>query len=381
MGNMTIKTWDIFCRVIDNYGDIGVCWRLARQLANEYPFKVRLWVDELEALRHIWPDANLDDHQLLAKVEVCRWNEDFDPAIITADVVVEAFACSLPDTYLAAMKLQKLPVRWFNLEYLSAEDWVEGCHGLVSVHPQLGLKKIFFFPGFTDKTGGLLKEKDLIATSGSYFKDKRQSIDFEKKVGIESSPCELVISLFGYPNEAVPSLLQAWVTGAQKVLCLVPAGKLLPDINRYLGESLAPGDSWSRGSLRLQVIPFLTQTEYDQLLWRCDINFVRGEDSFVRAQWAGKPFVWHIYPQDDGVHKLKLDAFLARFLAGAPENLGRPLTSFWQEWNSGTDCAPAWNQCVLQLESWQTYCKDWRNSLNSLADLVSNMVQFCQKTL
>jgi hypothetical protein len=21
--------WDIFCRVIDNFGDIGVCWRLA----------------------------------------------------------------------------------------------------------------------------------------------------------------------------------------------------------------------------------------------------------------------------------------------------------------------------------------------------------------
>ena len=25
--------WDMFCRVIDNYGDIGVCWRLAADLA------------------------------------------------------------------------------------------------------------------------------------------------------------------------------------------------------------------------------------------------------------------------------------------------------------------------------------------------------------
>ncbi|WP_187492385.1 elongation factor P maturation arginine rhamnosyltransferase EarP, partial [Pantoea agglomerans] len=23
-------TWDIFCTVVDNYGDIGVTWRLAR---------------------------------------------------------------------------------------------------------------------------------------------------------------------------------------------------------------------------------------------------------------------------------------------------------------------------------------------------------------
>src|SRR5690554_5010470 len=30
------------CRVIDNYGDISVCWRLARQLANEYPVRVSL---------------------------------------------------------------------------------------------------------------------------------------------------------------------------------------------------------------------------------------------------------------------------------------------------------------------------------------------------
>ena len=25
--------WDIFCQVIDNHGDVGVCWRLARELA------------------------------------------------------------------------------------------------------------------------------------------------------------------------------------------------------------------------------------------------------------------------------------------------------------------------------------------------------------
>ncbi|MBY0444112.1 MAG: elongation factor P maturation arginine rhamnosyltransferase EarP, partial [Burkholderiales bacterium] len=42
--NNTVR-WDIFCRVIDNYGDIGVCWRLARQLSFEHGFAVRLMVD------------------------------------------------------------------------------------------------------------------------------------------------------------------------------------------------------------------------------------------------------------------------------------------------------------------------------------------------
>ena len=39
--------WDIFCTVIDNYGDIGICWRLARQLRVDDGQRVRLWVDDL----------------------------------------------------------------------------------------------------------------------------------------------------------------------------------------------------------------------------------------------------------------------------------------------------------------------------------------------
>ncbi|MEO7887531.1 MAG: elongation factor P maturation arginine rhamnosyltransferase EarP, partial [Polaromonas sp.] len=41
--------WDIFCKVIDNFGDIGVCWRLAADLASR-GHKVRLWVDDASAL-------------------------------------------------------------------------------------------------------------------------------------------------------------------------------------------------------------------------------------------------------------------------------------------------------------------------------------------
>src|SRR6218665_2729313 len=98
-----MKSWDIFCRVIDNYGDIGVCWRLARQLAAEHNQKVRLWVDELEALVRIWPDAQLISQQTIAGVEICQWSVDFPSDITVANVVIEAFACDIPASYVEKM--------------------------------------------------------------------------------------------------------------------------------------------------------------------------------------------------------------------------------------------------------------------------------------
>lgn len=52
-------TWDIFCSVVDNYGDIGVTWRLARQLAAEHDLDVRLWVDDLAAFVRVCPSADV----------------------------------------------------------------------------------------------------------------------------------------------------------------------------------------------------------------------------------------------------------------------------------------------------------------------------------
>ncbi len=372
-----IKTWDIFCRVIDNYGDIGVCWRLARQLANEYPFQVRLWVDELDTLIKIWPSAINADQQLLEKVEVCVWCEAFDKAVDPADAVVEAFACNLPDSYLAGMKRKGVPPHWFNLEYLSAENWVEGCHGLLSTHPQLGLKKMFFFPGFTAKTGGLLKEVSLLEERDQFLANPENRTDFLKGLGVEPAETELVVSLFGYENTAIASLLDAWIQSPTPVLCLVPASKALPSINNHLGTTLTLGDEFVQGGLRLKVIPFLTQTEYDRLLWACDVNFIRGEDSFVRAQWAGKPFIWHIYPQEEDVHMIKLDAFLEHYLEGLNPELQDSITKLWHQWNQGLGCSKSWNACLANLQSWRGHSQDWCQTLNSLGDLASNMVRSC----
>lgn len=377
---------DIFCRVIDNYGDIGVCWRLARQLANEYPLKLRLWVDELDALIKMWPNTRGTDQQVLENVTVCVWREAFEQNPEPAEIVIEAFACNLPDTYLAAMKRKATPPQWFNLEYLSAEDWVEGCHGLLSMHPQLGLKKMFFFPGFTAKTGGLLRERSLLDERDEFLASPPHRLAFLNKLGVKpilgtkSTENECIVSLFGYENAAIASLIETWIQSPTPILCLVPASKILPSINMHLQTTLSEGDEFVRGNLRLKVIPFLTQTDYDRLLWICDINFIRGEDSFVRAQWAAKPFVWHIYPQDDNVHMLKLNAFLEQHLASASPALQAAISGFWQQWNQGLNCHESWSACMRLLQDWQGHSQSWCLSLSAQEDLASNILRYSNCT-
>ena len=162
-------SWDIFCSVVDNYGDIGVTWRLARQLVAEHDLEVRLWVDDIASLQRIWPDTLTAEQQILAGVEVRVWHTAFDQSVQPAEIVIEAFACDIPPAYLGAMaagKAKGQPPLWINLEYLSAEAYVERCHRLASPvmsGPLAGRTQWFFYPGFTPRTGGLLREPGLLA--------------------------------------------------------------------------------------------------------------------------------------------------------------------------------------------------------------------------
>lgn len=372
----TCKTWDIFCRVIDNFGDIGVCWRLARQLAAEHQQQVRLWVDDITSLKRIWPETKILQQQQLAGVDVCIWNDSFDLSTQSADIIIEAFACTIPDSYLQAMAQQKAagkaPV-WINLEYLSAEPWVEECHGMASVHPATGLRKTFFFPGFSPRTGGLLREQTLISQ-----RDAFDRLTWLSQMDVNIASNSLLISLFAYENPAIGGLLTSWMQSAQPVSCLVPEGKILGSINQYLSKTLTCGDIYQCGSLTLHVIPFLTQTEYDKLLWACDINFVRGEDSFIRAQWAGKPVVWHIYIQDDDAHLVKLRAFLAVY---APEDqtLKAALQPFWLDWNEAGHTDTSWMNLISLLPAWQEHCKTWTHALSQTPDLATQLHNHCTK--
>jgi uncharacterized repeat protein (TIGR03837 family) len=351
---------DIFCKVVDNFGDVGVCWRLARQLAHEQGWQVRLWIDDVAPLCGLRPgvEATLDA-QSIDGVEVRRWASPF-PDVIPAKVVIEAFACELPASYVAAM-VEVKPV-WINLEYLSAEDWVAGCHGLASPHPKLPLTKHFFFPGFTAASGGLIRERDA---------------DF----GVRQPSPALTVSLFCYENPALPALLDAWVANPEPIVCLVAAGLPHRQVAAWLGEPFASGDDTQRGALALRALPFLPQTEYDWLLGSCDLNFVRGEDSFVRAQWARRPFAWQIYPQAERAHTAKLNAFLNLYTADLPESAADAVHSFHAAWNGDGDIAAAWPELRCALPSLAAHAAPWAERLAGLGNLAEDLAKFAQERI
>jgi uncharacterized repeat protein (TIGR03837 family) len=372
----SINRCDIFCNVIDNYGDIGVCWRLARQLAHEHGLQVRLWVDDLGSFARLCPEADTTLAQQHCRgVEVCRWRQPF-PETQPAGLVVEAFACKLPQSYIEAMAAQQQSV-WINLEYLSAESWVEGCHKLPSPHPSLPLTKYFFFPGFIRKTGGLLLEHDLFARRDAFQNDVAQQQAFWQSLGIEMPDAEtLKISLFGYENAALAGLFDAWVNGTQPVLCLVPEGRILPQAGQYFGDT-APraGSRYTCGSLQVRVLPFVEQERYDELLWACDVNVVRGEDSCVRAQWAGRPFVWQIYPQHDAVHWRKLQAFLELYSAPLGTAARQAVQSMWCEWNKEGAAGENWPAFAAVRAELDARAQDWAREL-AANNLALNLLDF-----
>jgi uncharacterized repeat protein (TIGR03837 family) len=150
-------------------------------------------------------------------------------------------------------------------------------------------------------------------------------------------------------------------------------------------QGLAPRESATRGALTAYGLPFVPQNDFDALLWACDVNFVRGEDSFVRAQWAAKPFVWHIYPQSENAHHVKLDAFLARYLENMPST-GTPsgnaaceaLRTFWHLWNGYASTPPNWPALVSALPELNRHAQDWASAQAALPDLARQLASFAE---
>lgn len=372
----------IFCKVVDNYGDIGICWRLARQLQQEHGIDVVLWVDCLQTFQRICPEIAIDaDVQKIAGVTVRHWrNQDgvFSAGDVT-DIVIEFFGCDIPPGYIAAMvECNPRPV-WLNLEGLSAEEWVEGCHTLPSPHPRMPLTKYFFFPGFTEKTGGLLHESVLEAQRQQFQSDPAAMAAFLARVGVTpTEAASLKVSLFCYAHAPVSALFDAWRSSDAAITCLVPEGVAREAVQGFLGVESKPGAVQTHGALTVRVLPFLAQPDYDRLLWVCDLNFVRGEDSFVRAQWAGKPFIWHIYSQDENLHHKKLRAFLQRYSSDLES-----VNAFSLRWNGATNgdddkdsWAALWSRFYADMPRIMGRAADWRERMLENGDLASNLLKF-----
>ena len=369
----------IFCKVVDNFGDIGICWRLARQLQREHRVAVSLWVDDLASFRRICPAVDpAAESQSIENVTVRHWRGQDDayvPADV-ADIVIEFFACDIPPLYIEAMaQCTPRPV-WLNLEGLTAEEWVEGCHRLPSMHPRLKLTKHFFFPGFTGQTGGLLREAGLENERQAFLDQPGLRRAFLHGLGLPDAEIDaMLVSLFCYPDAPVAEVFAAWQGGADKITCLVPEGVAAQAVAAFLDAPAHAGAVATHGALTVRVLPFVPQPDYDRLLWACDLNFVRGEDSWVRAQWAGKPFVWHIYPQDEHLHHKKLRAFLARFVPDIDS-----AQRFMLHWNGAqpeaADWSALWSALLADRTRIEARSADWQARMLANGDLASNLLAF-----
>ena len=347
--------WDIFCTVIDNHGDLGVSWRLSRQL-RDAGHQVRLWVDDASALVWMAPDAG---HH--AGIEVRSWAQAAHRQALSdlrpAAVWVEAFGCEIPEAFVAhGVATRALPPAWINLEYLSAETWVPRMHGLpspVTSGPAKGWTKLFFYPGFTPGTGGLLRESDLL--------DRQQSFDRAAWRAAHVPglpPGARLVSLFCYEPVILPQWL-AQLADSEDHLLVTP-GRPLAAVQLALG-SMARPTRWSP-------LPYTDQDGFDDMLQACDLNFVRGEDSLVRALWAGQPFVWQIYPQEDQAHHRKLQAFVDWLQA--PESLRR----MHRLWN-GIEAGPLPSIDAAMLSDWKECSRAARARLVQQPGLLPLLLQ------
>ena len=400
--NFRLLQWDIFCAVVDNFGDIGTCWRLARQLAHVHGVAVRLFVNDLDTFARMCPAVSTDlFQQYVDSIEILSWTSEFSHVDV-ADVVIEAFGCHIPEIYMAAMAVREVAPVWINLEYLSAENWVEECHLLRSPHPRYRLTRHFFFPGFTAQTGGLIQERGLKDARDAF--DTQAATKFWGKLGIDDlaeSPSpnfaetvekpsefdptpvihsdlglrdELRISLFCYDNAALLDLLRCWANGPDPVRVFAAPGAATIQISEYFGQRIVAGMQFEKQSLTVNALPFLSQFDYDRLLWACDVNFVRGEDSFVRAQWARNPFIWQIYPQTENAHFDKLEAFLRKFLRQSHHS--DVVRHCWHAWNGHGNMTEAWKEFVAIRRSLELEGKVWASQLDQAGNLANNLVCF-----
>ena len=359
----------LFCTVIDNFGDIGVSWRLAQELRQRLGWQVHLWLDNLAALQAIAPDAPAALPCAHQGIQLHAWQEaqhaDLDNAP-APDLVMETFACALPPNVHAIIQTHR-PV-WLNWEYLSAEDWAIRTHAMPSLQAN-GCEKYFWQMGFVPESGGLLREADYVEQMNAFKQRQPENTPSLKTAALH-------IFAFGYASD----IWQKWAAALaeqEREIVLHCAGKPLQ-------TSLSAWGNVS-GSLKIINQNFVPQAQFDRALWAADVLIVRGEDSFVRAQLAGKPFFWHIYPQAEAAHLDKLAAFWHthhRHAAptAAVQHAHQALSN---ELNGAADLTHPqrrqhWHTLLDHLADWQHSARAWQQYLLSQSDAVSRLHDWLQ---
>lgn len=375
---MTPESWDIFCKVIDNFGDAGVAARLARELAGSSK-RIRIFIDDVKPISLIAPDLLSQN----SPIEVIEWtkNAKVFENFVPADVVIECFACNIPINCINTLDDSKSV--WINLEYLCAEDWIEGCHGMMSM--EKGKKKWFFFPGFTTKTGGLNIEKRFISSdcvsehSVTRAKNKILAL-FPKEY---SSVNNTLVSVFSYENESLAEIVNSSKCHNESILFIIPEGRFSKFLQKKYAHRLTKYHDNSNTYITskkniVRFIPMTDQQGYDDIIAGCDFNVVRGEDSFVRTQIFAKPFAWHIYPQEEDYHLIKLDAFLKKMTEDWDPTAQKLLFEFSYMLNKNVvnGCAETFSEILVMKQAFDKYAAKHRESIIANGTLAENLMKF-----
>ncbi len=361
-----IRTLDLLCRVVDNYGDIGLVYRLARALSEATPaLRLRIIVDDLPAFAQLAPGIDpARDLQFYRGWTVVRWNPSgaAEVAATAAAAVatgaaggrspsagseapaavrelflaerprhlIECFACGRPDWFEEILFDPSDPVtrHIVNLEYLSAETWVDEVHRMPSLTRSPLVKKYMFMPGFTERTGGLVVDRGFARSlealrGGSSRREARRILAGRIGVDLPGKSSGAGIAGESRDEPEVPAEDRFWITvfSYERDYSRIVADLAAFDAATPLLVLAAAGrsqacflDAWrSAGSpFPVAPLPFLPQEPWDEVLLASDFSIVRGEESLARAALSGRPFLWHAYVQENAHQLVKVRALLDR---------------------------------------------------------------------
>ncbi|QDC97617.1 elongation factor P maturation arginine rhamnosyltransferase EarP [Candidatus Methylopumilus universalis] len=366
MSNKSLIACHLICKVIDFFGDIGVAWRIAKQLKVDFNIEVHLLVDDLMTSRRLIPSLDISlKKQTVDGITIhhCDFSEDSKSLPPPPAFVFNLFNIDLPNAYKLLMQSEKS--KYIAIEYLSAEPWVENFHLKPSIDPESGLIKTFFYPGFTCQTGGLIREKDLLSRRESFVQANRDK--FIKSFG--GNPNLYSISLFYYPIQKIEAFLDVMELMKKPIQFFIP---------QYLFDLLKVEKNYQY--LHIISYPFLSHDDFDDLLRSCNLNFVRGEDSWIRAIWAGKPFIWQPYIQENSIHLIKLKAFLKSYCEDCEQELSEVLFKMHDDWSNNKFNEALWLDFFKNQSSLESFALKRSHRYFKEPSFVESLVDYCSET-
>jgi uncharacterized repeat protein (TIGR03837 family) len=357
---------DLFTSVIDNFGDAGIAYALSYALSCYADMDVRLFIDRTDILFHLVPEDQVTPGHLSSSLTIKSYADACDPSFYTdssfrvADCVIAVIAGTVPDIYLDQMEQSSASCPYFLYEYLTFEPWAQDTHLLPSHHPSRNITQYYFYPGALDRMGGILFAPN----------EKPIPLPFDRKSAGQNI---FRVLIFCYDTPVLLTLVQACAHAMPGTHFTVMKG---PVADRLIQAQ----DQIEKGTI--ETSPFVPQNQFNNLLGAHDMVIVRGEDSLTRALVAGRPLIWHIYPQDDHAHLEKIKAFCEWYTQGWPEEAQKTLLDthlILNDFIPQDRAKDMINALFLNKDLWADTAQKHAHTLQKKGSAAQNLVDFWQK--